>query len=211
MATKKRIIQGSCCACGKVGHMSRIGYGGRNPQGEPGQYVCPLWPGYGDAVQPDSNGRCGTCGYANFAYSNGQEFDRTGKVRGYRCVNCGNIKPEGPRSCLVESGRAALREDCDAVAVEITAGVVVGAVHEDAVPGYVAPDDEGTESSCADTLIDAARKAGHTVGAIVTGAVRVDGVEYCPEQWELLERRWDGTGDGLDELSLGVSINEDEG
>lgn len=52
--------------------------------------------GHGLVVQPDSMGRCGCCGYANFNYSNGFEFSASG-VRGYRCVNCDNIKDENWR------------------------------------------------------------------------------------------------------------------
>lgn len=51
----------------------------------------------GLVVQPDSNGRCGACGFANFTYNNGFEFAED-DTRGYRCVNCKNIKPEDWRS-----------------------------------------------------------------------------------------------------------------
>ena len=44
-------------------------------------------------VPPDSEGRCGRCGGANFSYANGQEFAIDG-TRGYRCVICQAIKPE---------------------------------------------------------------------------------------------------------------------
>jgi len=44
-------------------------------------------------VLPDSKGRCGRCGAANFSYANGQEFAVDG-TRGYRCVVCHAIKPE---------------------------------------------------------------------------------------------------------------------
>lgn len=50
-----------------------------------------LWRGA--AVLPDARGCCGGCGYANFKYSNGDEFSANG-TRGYRCCNCGAIKPE---------------------------------------------------------------------------------------------------------------------
>lgn len=49
--------------------------------------------GHGEVVAPDLEGRCGKCGHANFIYNNGHEFSASG-VRGYRCVNCGSIKPE---------------------------------------------------------------------------------------------------------------------
>jgi len=53
--------------------------------------------GRGKAAAPDPEGRCGECGFAHFAYNNGHEFSADG-VRGYRCVNCGSIKPEDWRS-----------------------------------------------------------------------------------------------------------------
>lgn len=47
----------------------------------------------GDAVRPDAEGRCGRCGASNFKYSNGNEVAADG-TRGYRCVECGCVKPE---------------------------------------------------------------------------------------------------------------------
>ena len=47
----------------------------------------------GLVAQPTEDRRCGHCGFSNFAYNNGQEYSQCG-TRGYRCVNCGCIKPE---------------------------------------------------------------------------------------------------------------------
>jgi len=38
--------------------------------------------------------RCSECGASGFVYSNGAEISVEG-VRGYRCMSCGTIKPEG--------------------------------------------------------------------------------------------------------------------
>lgn len=53
-----------------------------------------LYPFYrGKTSVRTEDGRCAECGWSNFEYSNGYEFSRDG-VRGYRCMNCGAIKPE---------------------------------------------------------------------------------------------------------------------
>lgn len=50
-------------------------------------------------VTPDKDGRCGRCGFAHFVW------DGRG-VRGYRCVNCGGIKPETWRTDLLAARHA---------------------------------------------------------------------------------------------------------
>jgi hypothetical protein len=62
----------------------------------------------GDVVTPDVDGRCGRCGFANFAYNNGYEIAANG-TRGYRCVNCSAIKPERRHPV----SRAAKERHCD--------------------------------------------------------------------------------------------------
>lgn len=51
---------------------------------------------HGDLIMPDIMGRCGKCGFSNFDFSNGMERSKDG-VRGYRCFNCKQIKPENWR------------------------------------------------------------------------------------------------------------------
>lgn len=48
--------------------------------------------GHGPLV-PAVDGRCGACGGSGFVYSNGHEVSACG-VRGYRCMQCGAVKPE---------------------------------------------------------------------------------------------------------------------
>ena len=48
--------------------------------------------GHGTLV-PAVDGRCGVCGGSGFVYSNGFEFSKCG-MRGYRCLQCGSVKPE---------------------------------------------------------------------------------------------------------------------
>ena len=43
-------------------------------------------------LRPDK--RCSECGGSGFSYRNGSEYSEDG-VRGYRCMQCGTIKPEG--------------------------------------------------------------------------------------------------------------------
>jgi len=57
----------------------------------------------GRAVQPDVDGRCGTCGASGFTYNNGHEHASDGR-RGYRCMSCGDIKPEGWRKRAKRNG-----------------------------------------------------------------------------------------------------------
>lgn len=47
-------------------------------------------------IQPDKDGRCGRCGAAGFSYE-GIDYPERGKVRGYHCMTCGAVKPEGWR------------------------------------------------------------------------------------------------------------------
>ena len=53
-------------------------------------------PGSGVVVMPTGDAHCGHCGSGSFSYRNGFEFSTDG-VRGYRCNDCGNIKPENWR------------------------------------------------------------------------------------------------------------------
>ena len=72
----------SCMACGKVGHSATV---------KGGAYHCPVSRlGWGDDVPTGEGRRCGRCGCANFTYG---DTSRTG-VRGYRCAECGGVKPE---------------------------------------------------------------------------------------------------------------------
>ena len=83
----KRSID-SCLACGKHWHLARI-----HGTGDRAQYVCPLWKRWGKTGARLESGRCSECGASGFTYSNGLEVSADG-VRGYRCLECGTIKPE---------------------------------------------------------------------------------------------------------------------
>ena len=48
---------------------------------------------WGPVTMPDAEGRCGSCGGANFEYRNGHVFSPDG-VRGYGCAGCKAVKPE---------------------------------------------------------------------------------------------------------------------
>ena len=91
-----------CFACGKVGHASANAlamvlteHGERKPY-----RVCPFVGSHpwGDTVAPNDK-KCGRCGFANFRYSNGHEYSSDG-IRGYRCLGCGAIKPDGSSAGL---------------------------------------------------------------------------------------------------------------
>lgn len=52
---------------------------------------------WGQVTTPDSDGRCGQCGGANFEYRNGHVLAACG-TRGYGCVSCRAVKPEDWRN-----------------------------------------------------------------------------------------------------------------
>lgn len=82
----------SCMACGKNGHFAMIG---KAPWRA---YLCPVSPHpdwWGETGSRREDRRCSKCGGSGFEYSNGFEISRDG-VRGYRCLECGTIKPELP-------------------------------------------------------------------------------------------------------------------
>lgn len=77
-----------CMACGKTGHRAVVG------QAPWRAYLCPFAGGaWGDTGTRTADGGCSACGCKGFAYGNGLHVSRDG-VRGYRCLECGTIKPE---------------------------------------------------------------------------------------------------------------------
>ena len=83
-------ITSVCFACGKVGHLAMV-Y--RDPWKA---FLCPMKPNpshWGKTGVRLDNGHCSECDCAGFSYNNGNEFSVDG-VRGYRCLECGAIKPE---------------------------------------------------------------------------------------------------------------------
>lgn len=58
----------------------------------------------GAVTMPNAIGQCGSCDGAAFAFNNGQEVAADG-TRGYRCNNCGCIKPENWRLRMWEAQR----------------------------------------------------------------------------------------------------------
>ena len=47
----------------------------------------------GKLVEPTETRHCGNCGGGSFSYNSGMEWSECG-MRGYRCNNCGCVKPE---------------------------------------------------------------------------------------------------------------------
>lgn len=92
--TLKFDLSDLCFACGRVGHASANGFAMvLTEHGERKPYrVCPFVGSHpwGDTVAPNDK-KCGRCGFANFRYC---EYSSDG-IRGYRCVGCGAIKPDG--------------------------------------------------------------------------------------------------------------------
>jgi len=77
-----------CMACGKTGHRAIVGP-------KPWEaYLCPLAGGaWGATGKRMTDGSCSVCGCRGFSYQNGRHVSSDG-VRGYRCLECGTIKPE---------------------------------------------------------------------------------------------------------------------
>jgi hypothetical protein len=125
--------------------------------------------GHGAVVMPDSEGRCGACGFANFAYSNGHELAADG-TRGYRCANCQNIKPEdwramavAPMTITIVHRASADPEPFLAAARRLYPIALVDAritrKHQRGAPVKVEVSGDGATLAVADAVFDAAQSA----------------------------------------------------